>query len=94
MIELNEIELKEVKSSNIARIGYDAESSTLVVEFKGSGKYAYAGVPEKEYLELLEAKSVGQHFHAKIRSNPLYKALRLLLPQLLLISLAWMHRWP
>jgi hypothetical protein len=78
MIELNEIELKEVKSSNITRIGYDAESSTLVVEFKGSGKYAYTGVPEKEYQELLEAKpSIGSHFHAQIRSNPRYKAMRL-----------------
>jgi hypothetical protein len=67
VIELQEIELKEVKSSNILRIGYDA--GTLVVEFKSGTKYSFSGVTEKEHQELMEAKSIGSHFHAKIRSK-------------------------
>lgn len=69
MIELKEIELKEVKSSNITRIGYDAEAGTLVVEFKSGTKYSFSGVTTKEHQDLVEAQSVGSHFHANIRSK-------------------------
>lgn len=73
-----EIELEEVKSSNIMRVGYDAESSVLVVEFKSGTKYFFSDVPAKEHKELVEAKpSIGAHFHAKIRSNDKYKATKM-----------------
>ena len=62
-----EIELQEVESGNIARIGYDKESQTLVVEFKHGGKYAYKDVPEETHQALIEAKSIGGYFHSAIR---------------------------
>ncbi len=63
----SEIELREVASGNIARIGYDKELLTLVVEFKHGGKYAYKGVTGEEHQALVEAKSIGSHFAAFIR---------------------------
>jgi hypothetical protein len=69
MTRLNALELHEVKSSNLVRLGYDLTSSTLVVEFKSGTKYAYAGVGEKLYYALLGARSIGAYFHADIRSK-------------------------
>ncbi len=67
----SQIELQEVESGNIARVGYDRESSTLVVEFKHGfdkgPKYYYVGVTEEEHKDLVSAKSVGKHFAAFIR---------------------------
>lgn len=68
-MEPGEIELREVKSSNISRVGYDAEKCVLVVEFKSGTKYSFFGVTVKEHAELLKAKSVGSHFHARIRNK-------------------------
>lgn len=72
MTGANQIELQEVESGNIARIGYDKESATLVVEFKHGGKYAYTPVPEEVHQALIEAKSIGRHFAAYLKNNPAY----------------------
>lgn len=58
-----------VNSSNIWSIGYDFESSTLEIEFKGGAVYQYQGVPQHEYEALLSAGSKGSYFHANIRSR-------------------------
>lgn len=63
-----EIELKEVQSSNITHIGYDAATQTLIVKFKGSGKYSYAPVPQEKFDALMLAESKGKYFAAEIRS--------------------------
>lgn len=74
------IEMKEVESSNIAKIGYDNATETLYVKFKGSGLYSYAGVPEEDFQFLLEAEaageSVGKRFATRIRKNPNYVGVR------------------
>jgi hypothetical protein len=66
-----EIELQEVSSGNLARIGYDKESLTLVLEFKHGfdkgPKYYYLGVTEEEHQALVSAKSIGKHFASFIR---------------------------
>jgi hypothetical protein len=64
-----EIELKPVKSSNIEAVGYDEETEELRIEFKGGGIYAYDSVPQFEYRDLLDAKSIGGHFHKKIKDK-------------------------
>ena len=48
-----------VSSSNIASIGY--ENGTLYVAFNRGGLYAYSGVPESVYRELMSAPSHGHY---------------------------------
>lgn len=61
------MEMKHVDSSNIQAIGYDAESSTLQVEFKNGGTYQYFDVPEKIFEGLRDADSVGGYLAANIK---------------------------
>ena len=72
---MSEIELRPVTSSNIDKIGYDAEKQELQIEFKGGALYAYDSVPEFEHRDLIDAKSIGGHFHKKIKDK--YKTRKL-----------------
>lgn len=58
-----------VNSSNIASIGYDANTETLEVEFNSNHVYEYYGVPEGVYNELMSASSHGVYFAANIKNN-------------------------
>ena len=58
-----------VSSSNIASIGHEPESNTLEVEFKNGHVYRYAGVSAEVHRDLMNAGSIGSHFHKHIRSN-------------------------
>jgi hypothetical protein len=61
--------MQAVKSSNIKAIGYEPETQRLHVQF-GSGKtYAYDGVKAEEHEALINAASVGSHFHHAIRGK-------------------------
>ncbi len=62
------MEMRPVKSTNVKAIGYDAASNTLRVEF-ASGSYDYDGVTAKEHRDLVDAKSIGSHFHKHFRSR-------------------------
>ncbi len=55
-----------VRSSMLASIGYDAEHSTLELEFRSGHVYDYFAVPRHVFRGLLDAESKGQFFHAKI----------------------------
>ena len=64
--------MKEVKSSNIHSIGWNATSG-LMITFKGkdgkpTGTYHYADVPESVHADLMAADSHGKHFLAHIRN--------------------------
>lgn len=59
---------KDVKSSNIKSVGYDAMTQTLEIEFS-NGVYHYKDVPRKIYRRLINAKSIGKCFHADIKPN-------------------------
>jgi len=58
----------ECESSNVARHGYDPETKTLAIEYKGGGVYHYPDVDEKVYADMQEAKSVGKFVAQNIRS--------------------------
>jgi hypothetical protein len=58
-----------VSSSNIRSIGYDAESSTLEVEFNSGAVHQYQGVPQGEYDALMNAGSKGTHFNANLKNR-------------------------
>ena len=62
------MELQKVESSNIAEIGYDANSGRLRVRFISSGGlYEYDDVSKKLAEDFLQADSKGRFFHKNIR---------------------------
>ncbi|MDO3377708.1 KTSC domain-containing protein [Geoalkalibacter halelectricus] len=61
------MEMIGVDSSNVEAVGYDEDSSTLQVEFKGGALYQYFDVPENVFIELRDADSVGKYLNAKIK---------------------------
>lgn len=56
-----------VSSSNILSVGYDSDTRTLEIEFKGGGIYQYYGVPQNVYSSFLNAPSLGKYFHDFIK---------------------------
>lgn len=63
-----------VDSSNIASVGYNAESALLRVQFRNGGMYEYSGVQPEVHAGLLKASSAGGYFHSMIK--PSYPARR------------------
>lgn len=66
------MEMKEVDSSDLLAVGYDADSSTLIVRFKRGNEYEYRDVEPNIYNELLNAASVGKYFNQYIKNNYSY----------------------
>ena len=62
------MEREMVSSSNIVSVGYDPNSETLEVEFRG-GVYEYYNVPQFMYDRLMEAGSIGTFFNAEIKDS-------------------------
>jgi len=58
-----------VSSSNIASVGYDANSSTLEIEFNNGAVYQYFDVNENIYEELIAAESVGGYLASNIKGR-------------------------
>lgn len=63
---------QSVTSSNIASIGYDADSQTLEIEFLNGGVYQYFDVPQYIYQELMGASSHGQYLAQNIKGGYRY----------------------
>jgi hypothetical protein len=59
----------EVTSSYLDVVGYDPDSSRLVVRFQDGAVIEYFGVPEGIYNDLLRADSHGQYFYYNIRDD-------------------------
>ena len=55
-------------SSNLARVGYDAESHILEVWFQGGGRYRYYDVPSKLWENLTHSESMGRYFMSSVRN--------------------------
>lgn len=60
---------KAVSSSNIKSIGHDAIKKILEVEFHDGGVYQYQGVEAKSHQDLINADSIGSHFHKNIKDK-------------------------
>ena len=60
------IVMEAVKSSNISRIGYDASTLVLRVEFLKGAVYEYYGVPLDLWEGLRSASSTGKYLHKEI----------------------------
>lgn len=65
--------MNPVKSSNISAVGYDPSTKILEIHFKNGSKYEYRDVPPEAYEALMNAKSVGSHFHAHVKTKYLYR---------------------
>jgi hypothetical protein len=65
--------MRDIRSSNIARLGYDELTATLIVQFKFGATWTYDEVPAAHYEALLkldaEGGSVGGYFSAVIRKR-------------------------
>lgn len=60
---------RAVSSSNVAEVGYDAETSTLGVRFLNGSEYEYYNVPEMDFEGLVNATSVGKYLHFYIKGS-------------------------
>ncbi len=58
-----------VKSSNIAKIGYDALALQLNVEFKNGKTFGYKYVSSRDFDKLICAESVGKYFNSFIKPD-------------------------
>jgi len=65
--------VKDVYSSNLASVGYDAEAQEMIVTFRKGGRYAYPNVTEEQALQLANAPSAGSLFHAEFKQLPFRK---------------------
>ena len=62
-----EMDVKPVRSRDLALIGYDHETATLEVVFRAGGVYRYQEVPESVYHGLMTAPSHGTYFQKHIK---------------------------
>jgi hypothetical protein len=58
-----------VTSSNVESVGYDPETQTLEVEFKGGNVYQYAAVPGHVHQALMAAPSVGKYLGMHVKGK-------------------------
>jgi hypothetical protein len=69
------IPLVPVDSSQVDRVGYDAESKTLAVQFKHGAKaiYHYPNVEPETHAAFMAAESKGVFFREHIKALPFEK---------------------
>lgn len=61
---------KSVVSSNLKSIGHNPQTNELEVEFANGAIHTYTDVNVDEHKALLNAKSIGSHFHNNVRHKP------------------------
>lgn len=59
----------EVESSNIKMVGYDGDLEELHIKFHSGAEYAYSGVPDDVFNDLLNAPSKGKFFNIEIKGK-------------------------
>jgi hypothetical protein len=67
---------REVVSSELRTVGYNADALILEVEFQNERVYQYHAVPPPIFESLLTAQSKGRFFNANIRDQYAYTRLR------------------
>jgi hypothetical protein len=66
------VERQPVVSSNVASIGYNAETYVLEVEFSNGHIYQYFDVPQNVYTEIMSAASIGSYLNSYVRREYRY----------------------
>ena len=67
------VEMKEVKSSTIKKIGYDPETKVLRIQFKNDSIYDYEGFQEEDFKKFDEADSKGSYLAKNIKNKFSFK---------------------
>lgn len=60
---------QNVESSMIRSIGYDANNSTLEIEFNSGAVWQYFDFPESLWYEFETSDSQGKFFHREIKNQ-------------------------
>lgn len=60
---------KNIESSMIRSIGYDASNSTLEIEFNSGAVWQYFDFPESSWYEFESTESQGKFFHREIQNQ-------------------------
>jgi len=58
---------KQVDSSAIVAIAYDAQAKQLHVRFQHGGSYMYPGIGRHRFNQLRNAESIGKYFNEAIK---------------------------
>lgn len=66
-------EMIGVSSSNVESIGYDNSELTLYVRYLDGSEYAYYGVPQYIYDDLLSTNSIGSYLHVYVKNQYRYE---------------------
>ncbi|MBU0678795.1 MAG: KTSC domain-containing protein [Verrucomicrobia bacterium] len=62
--------MKDVESSMLKAVGYDAGSQTLTVKFTSSDEvYTYQGVPKDVYDSIMSSDSMGTYFTENVKGK-------------------------
>lgn len=69
MVQPAHLMWEHTDSSNVNRVAYHDDSSTLCVEFAGGALYTYEGVTLDHYHGLVGAESVGRYLNSVIKST-------------------------
>lgn len=70
------IEMQEVNSSYLKKVGYDKKERIFQVEFNTGGIYQYYSVPHVLYEKFVKASSKGKNFINNIRDNFQYQKMQ------------------
>ena len=69
MVADSAMKMVPVTSSNIAKIGYDADRRELRLEFKSGATHDHLAVPPAEYAALMSAESHGKYYASNIKKQ-------------------------
>lgn len=59
-----------VRSTAIRRIGYDASTMRMYIDFEDSDPiYTFCRVPERVFRDFVRARSIGQYYHQHIKDR-------------------------
>ena len=61
--------MQEVKSSNISKVGYDAAEKIMAIQFSSGAIYHYRNVTPDVHEAMLKADSIGKHFAMNIKGS-------------------------
>ena len=64
------VNMQNVESSNIRRIGYDGDKRRLYIQFKSGATYRYLNVSGETYHTLMGSESLGRGFATLVKGNP------------------------
>lgn len=66
-------DMTPVDSTTLEKVGYDADSRELYLQFLSGSTYVYSDVSPETHQELLDADSIGSYFNREIKPNYAYR---------------------